>query len=146
MNEGDLIKILEIIMYRLEGKEFVWRLEWSANLKIQGIDVSIRDLDITTNDEGIVIFRNTLKEFIVGDFFSEKINGLSLVCNINGFEVEINSYWDRKKDMFDKIENLLWQWLEIPILPLEYAKIFYELIDRRDKVDLISNYLLNNSK
>lgn len=103
-------------------------------------------MDITTNDEGIVIFRNTLKEFIVGDFFSEKINGLSLVCNINGFEVEINSYWDRKKYMFDKIENLLWQWLEIPILPLEYAKIFYELIERRDKVDLISNYLLNNSK
>lgn len=146
MNEDDLIKILETIIYRLEGKEFVWRLEWSANLKIQGIDVSIRDLDITTNDEGIVIFRNTLKEFIVVDFFSEKINGSSLICNINGFEVEINSYWDRKKDMFDKIENLLWQWLEIPILPLEYAKTFYELIDRKEKVDLISNYLLNNSK
>lgn len=141
MEEKDVQEILKIILDCLQGKEFVWRLEGSANLKIQGIDVSIGDLDITTNDEGIGIFRNTLKKFIVKDFFSQKINGLSLICNICGFEVEINSYGDRKFDMFDKIEKITWKGLQIPILPLEYAKIFYELINRKEKVDLIAKYL-----
>jgi len=141
MDEQDIKEILQIILDSLQGKEFIWRLEGSANLKIQGVDVSIRDLDITTNNNGIEIFREALKKFIVKDFFSQKINGHSIVCNINTFEVEINSYGDRKLDMFDKTEKILWNDLQIPILPLEYAKKFYELINRKEKVDLISKYL-----
>ena len=141
MNEKNIQKILQIILDSLQGKEFIWRIEGSANLKIQGVDVSVRDLDITTNGEGIEIFRNALKEYIVKDFFNQKINGLSLVCDIKGFEVEINSYGDRRLDMFDKTKKILWQNLQIPILPLEYAKKFYELINRKEKVDLISKYL-----
>jgi len=141
MDEQDIKEILQIILDSLQGKEFIWRLEGSANLKIQGVDVSIRDLDITTNNNGIEIFREALKKFIVKDFFSQKIKGHSIVCNINDFEVEINSYGDRKLDMFNKTEKILWNDLQIPILPLEYAKKFYELINRKEKVDLISKYL-----
>jgi len=141
MNKQNIKEILRTILDNLKGKEFIWRLEGSANLKIQGVNVSVRDLDITTNDEGIEIFRNTLKKFIIKDFFSQKINGQSLVCNINGFEVEINSYGDRRLSMFDKIKKIWWNDLQIPILPLEYAKKFYELINRKEKVDLISKYL-----
>ncbi|MCD6149663.1 hypothetical protein J7J13_02665 [bacterium] len=141
MNEKDIQEILQIILDSLQGKEFIWRLEGSANLKIQGVDVSVRDLDITTNDEGIEIFRNALKKYTVKDFFSQKINGRSIVCDINNFEVEINSYGDRQLDMFNKTKKILWNDLQIPILPLEYAKKFYELINRKEKVDLISRYL-----
>jgi|TARA_B100001971_G_C17792119_1_gene335055 hypothetical protein len=141
MNEQNIKDILQIILDSLQGKEFVWRLEGSANLKIQGVEVSVQDLDITTNDEGIEIFRNALKKYIVKDFFSQKINGRSIVCDINNFEIEINSYGDRELDMFDKTEKIFWNDLKIPILPLEYAKKFYELINRKEKVDLISKYL-----
>ena len=82
-----------------------------------------------------------MKKYIVKDFFNQKINGRSLVCDINGFEVEINSYGDRKLDMFDKAEKISWNNLQVPILPLKYAKKFYELINRKEKVDLISEYL-----
>jgi len=141
MDEQNIKEILQIILDSLQGKEFVWRLEGSANLKIQGVEVTVQDLDITTNDSGIEIFRNTLKKYIVKDFFSQKINGRSLVCDINGFEVEINSYGDRELDMFDKTKKIFWNDLQIPVLPLKYAKKFYELINRKEKVDLISNYL-----
>jgi len=141
MDEQNIKEILQILLDSLQDKEFIWRLEGSANLKIQGVDVSIGDLDITTNEGGIKIFRNALKKFIVKDFFSQKINGRLLVCDINGFKIEINSYGDRKLDMFDKTEKILWNDLQIPILPLEYAKKFYELINRKEKVDLISKYL-----
>ena len=45
--------------------------------------------------------------------------------------------------MFNKTKKILWNDLQIPVLPLEYAKKFYELINRKEKVDLISKYLLN---
>lgn len=138
MEEADIKNVLKIILDRLQSKEFIWRLEGSANLKIQGIEVSVRDLDITTNEEGNKIFKNLLKDFIVKDFFSEKVKGRSLICNINGFEAEINCYGDRKIEMFDKTKMISWKGLKVPILPLKQAKIFYELINRKDKVDLIS--------
>ncbi len=141
MNEENIKEILHIILDSLQGKEFIWRLEGSANLRIQGIEVSIRDLDITTNEKGIEIFRNTLKKYIIKDFFSQKIKGHSIICNINGFEIEINAYGDKELKMFDKTKKILWNDLEIPILPLKYAKKFYEFINYKDKVDLISKYL-----
>jgi len=143
MDEQNIKETLQIILDSFQGKEFLWRLEGSANLKIQGVDVSVRDLDITTNDEGIEIFRGALKKFIVKDFFSQKINGGSIICNINNFEIEINSYGDRELDMLDKTKKILWNDLQIPVLPLKYAKKFYELINRKEKVDLISKYLSN---
>ena len=141
MDEQNIKEILQIILDSLQGKEFTWRLEGSTNLKIQGIEVSVQDLDITTNNKGIEIFRSALKKYIVKDFFSQKINGRSIVCDINNFEIEINSYSNQKLDMFDKTEKIFWNNLQIPILPLEYAKKFYELINRKEKVDLISKYL-----
>lgn len=140
MNEQNIKGILQIILESLQNKDFVWRLEGSANLKIQGVEVTVQDLDITTNDDGIDIFRKALKKYIVKDFFSKKINGLSIVCDINNFEVEINSYGDKKLNMFDKTKKISWKNLIIPILPLEYAKIFYELINRNEKVELISSH------
>ncbi|MBT3297779.1 hypothetical protein HN385_02550 [archaeon] len=141
MQTKDIKKTIKIILSNLKGKTFIWRLEGSANLVIQGVDTTVRDLDITTNYEGIKIFREALKKFIVKDFISEKINGRSIVCDILGFEVEINYYGDRTLNMFDKSKKIIWQNLEIPILPLKYAKQFYETIKRTKKVELISRYL-----
>jgi 8-oxo-dGTP diphosphatase len=143
MDEKDIKKILQIILRNLGDKQVNWRLEGSANLKIQGVEVSVRDLDITTNENGNEIFKNTLKEFVIKDFFSKKVMGRSLICNINGFEVEINCYGDRKLEMFDKTEKISWNGMKIPILPLEYAKKFYEAINRNEKAGIISNYLKN---
>jgi len=141
MNEEQIYNLLKLIIDRLKGKEFVWRLEGSINLKIQGVDVNVdADLDITTDDEGMKIFRKTLKKFIVKDFFSQKIKGHSIVCDINGLEVEINSYGD-KRDMFDKIKKITWKNFNIPILPLPYAKQFYQFINYTEKVALIEKHL-----
>jgi|SRR3989344_3206714 len=141
MNNENIKEILYIILDHLQDKKVTWRLEGSANLKIQNVETKVNDLDITTNDEGIGIFRDVMKEFIVKDFFSEKINGISLVCNIIGFEVEINSYGNRELNMFDRTRIIFWNGIKIPILPLEYAKKFYESINRKDKVDLILRYI-----
>ncbi len=141
MNDEDIKEILEIILESLSGKDVHWRLEGSANLRVQGVEVSVRDLDIVTNDDGIKVFRKALKQFIVKDFFSQKVNGPSLVLDINNFEVEINSYGDTELRMLDKIEVILWNGLQIPVLPLDCAKRFYELIERSEKIDVICKHL-----
>ena len=43
--------------------------------------------------------------------------------------------------MFNKTKVIDWQGLKIPILPLKYAKKFYQSIGRQKKVDLINKYL-----
>ncbi|MFH1316679.1 MAG: hypothetical protein ABII01_04120 [Candidatus Woesearchaeota archaeon] len=47
---------------------------------------------------------------------------------------------DRRLDMFDKTEKIEWKRLHIPILPLNYTRKFYEMINKK-KVELISKYL-----
>ncbi|MFA5061294.1 MAG: hypothetical protein WC494_03190 [Candidatus Pacearchaeota archaeon] len=145
MEEKDIREVLKITLERLRDKKPVWQLEGSANLMIQGLDVSIRDLDITTNEEGIEIFREALKDLITKDFYSDKIKGPSLICDINGFEVEINCYGDRDKNYFDEVRIINWGELEVPILPLECALEFYKSIGREEKVKLIEDYLKNKS-
>jgi len=141
MNEWDIKKVLQTILQLLPQEPCVWRVEWSANLKIQGIDLSVQDIDITTNKEGIQVVRDALKKYIIHDAFNTKIDARSLVCKMNNFEIEINYYNDSRLHMFDNIEEIVWNDLPIPILPLEHAKMFYTLIGRKKKADIISTHL-----
>ncbi len=141
MEERDIKKILEIIIKRLDNQNVSWQLEGSANLFVQGIDISIRDLDITTNEKYIAIFREYLKDFIVKDYFSEKIKGSSLICNINGFEVEICCYNNKNPVSLENSKYIKWNNLSIPINPLEKALEFYKFINYKDKVKLIEDFL-----
>jgi hypothetical protein len=43
--------------------------------------------------------------------------------------------------MFDKAKNILWNDLQISILQLEYVKVFYKSINRKEKIDLITKHL-----
>ncbi|MCD6279785.1 hypothetical protein J7J26_03380 [Candidatus Micrarchaeota archaeon] len=138
---NDIKQVLRIITDNIKDNEPVWRLDGSANLKLQGVDVKVRDIDIATDDNGVRIFKNCLSRYVVKDFFNKKINSDSLICNINGFEIEINNYKNEKLCMFDKIKYISWEDMNIPILPLIYAKRFYELIDRKDKVKLLGEIL-----
>lgn len=141
MEDKNLKKILELILTKLKNEKIVWRLDGSTNLKIQGMTVTINDLDITTNEEGQKIFKEKLKEYVQEHYYSKKINGNTLICKINNFEVEINVYEDRGKEYFEDIKKIKWQGLIVPIMPLVQAKEFYERIGRDEKVELINKHL-----
>lgn len=140
MDDQDIKKVLQVIV----GTKCDWRLDGSANLRVQGMDVSVRDIDLMTSDEGLDVFRKSLKKLIVHDFFNEKIQAQSLLCNIYGFEVEINSYKREELVMLDQTTNTKWEELEIPILPLKFAAKFYELTNRMEKAELITAFINHN--
>lgn len=148
MEENNIYEILNVILRKIKGKRILWRLEGSANLKLQGVSVSVHDLDIATDAEGIKIFREVLREYIIGDSYREDISSEALLLNILGFEVEIlNRKPDKKRlNMFDKIGKIGWRDLTLPILPLVYALEFYKRIERSEKVKIIKAYLEKKSK
>ena len=137
MNDNEILDILKLVIDKIKGKQFLWRVEGSANLRILGVDVVPNDFDITTSKEGVKIFREVLKEFIV----KEVRQGDWLVLKLLGSEVDIHSYNDAKFEMLDKIKKIKWRGIEVPILPLPYAKKFYELINRQEKVEIIEKHL-----
>jgi len=139
MKETEILQILKLITDRLKDKEVTWRIDGSANLLVQGVEVNVNDLDITADDA--YVFSDVLKEFVVKEFYNEKIKAKSVVCDINSKEVEINCYDNKELNMFNKIETIEWNDLRIPVLPLLDAKEFYKLIDRKDKIELIEKHL-----
>ncbi|MDO8509149.1 MAG: hypothetical protein Q7S27_05700 [Nanoarchaeota archaeon] len=141
LSESDIYEVLKLVTNRIRDKRGIWRLEGSANLKVQGVDVSVRDLDITANSGIIPIFREALNEYLKKDFYNKKIRANSLIFNINNSELEVNNYDSENLNFFDKIKLFHWKGLEIPILPLKEAKQFYKIINKKEKVDLIESYL-----
>lgn len=141
LSDKKISEVLSFILKKIKSKNFIWRLEGSLNLRVQSLKVSVRDIDITTSQEGILIFREALKDYIKKDFFNEKIKAHSLLCDMSGAELEINAYQDVKLNFFDEIKIKRWKGLKLPILPLESAKKFYEMISRNEKATLIENFL-----
>lgn len=137
-----VLNVLEIIIDVLQGKKINWRLCGSANLMIQGVEVHIGDVDITTDAEGLVILRDVLKQYIAEDYYDEHIAATSIKCVMGYYKFEINSYSDEKYSMLDKAVLIDRQGLTFPVLPLEDAIRFYKLIERIDKVNLIQQHLI----
>lgn len=141
MNETDVYKVLQTISDAIQDHDFIWRLDGSSNLLLQGVAVSVRDLDIATTKQGHDIFSAVLQQYVLKDYFKEEIKSNCLICDIFGFEVEILSGGRSELDMFDKIDIISWRGLQVPILPLIDAKRFYEFIGRQERVALIETYL-----
>ncbi len=146
MDEKKLYNLLKFIFNRLEGVDPNWRLDGSANLLVQGIDLKPNDLDIATDDKGLEVFYGLFEEFIISDKFGEVSSGIILELSVKGEEVEINSYNDSSLSKLDKIKISTWKDLPLPILPLKDAKEFYRQIEREEKVKIIVDKLKINQK
>ena len=143
MNDDQLKNALLIISSNLPTTKFTWRLEGSANLRIQGVKTDVNDLDITTNERGLDIFKIALKEYLIKEYKNNNKESHILLFKIKDCEVEVASYKNTKKNYFDKIKFINYNSSSIPILPLTYAKESYKLINKPAKVRLIEKHLVN---
>lgn len=142
MDEKQLYLALSNILQSIKKEIVNWRIEGSTNLFIQGIPIKPLDLDIATDKTGLFKFEKALQRYSPKKVFSEKVKCETLKCTIAGIQVEIICYEsDDRRAMFDKARPITWSRLELPCLPLEYAKQFYENIQLPDKVEIIEKYL-----
>lgn len=135
MNKEKIRAVLGIL---LEKQIPGWRLDGSANLFVQGIKVIPRDIDIVTTKEGVDAFA---KAFGVATRHLQKTGAYNAAFVIKGVPVDVNFYTERPElNMMDRFASVDWQGLKLLCLPLCDAKRFYELINRKDKVELLSEY------
>lgn len=63
------------------------------------------------------------------------------MAKINDVELEINCYDDKALRMLDKARLQEWEGLNLPVLPLPYAAVFYKTIGKKSKTQLIKSSL-----
>jgi hypothetical protein len=63
--EERFLRVLRIIIDRLEGRGIDWALSGSSNLALQGMNLTPKDIDIITTKEGAYEIANALKEFMI---------------------------------------------------------------------------------
>ncbi len=141
MEEQAIYDVLTYIIKKIENRSIIWRLEGSANLRIQGIPLPVKDLDITTDKDGIKTFEEILGSEIQKLYYNQRTQSSSLIASILGEAVEINNYNQKGLNMLDRMKPITWKGLEFPILPLPAAREFYHRIKRNEKVQIIDNYL-----
>lgn len=140
MKHENLFEALGIIYDSVKDEKIIWRVNGSFNLLLHEIDIDVHDLDIETDEKGIGIFREKLKEFILDDRYKKDIKSHSLMLNIEGVEVEILAHDNHLLAMFDKIIYIKNDQMEIPAISLEDLKTFYKMTGNEEKVALISNH------
>lgn len=141
MEDVELERVLRTILNQLRTKHFPWRLDGSANLRVQGLSTAVNDLDLATNNDGLRLFKSCLEQYPLQEGFNEKTKAKFLLATIGKVMVEINCYDDFSLRLFDKIAFVNWKGLSLPCLPLLEAREFYRRIHRLEKVELIQKHL-----
>ena len=141
MNQQTLRKILAVVLEKLEEMPMTWRLEGSANLFVQEVATEVRCVDICTTKTGINLCNELFAHSVIQRKYKQDIRSEVLTLRLFGEEVELLAYDEPEKTFFDKTTVKEWEGLQVHILPLEYAKTFYEKIGRKEKVKLIEEYL-----
>jgi len=138
----------------VQGKNILWILSGSTSLAIQGVDVSIGDIDILTNQQGSKVFDELLDEYRIKapEYLpSEKYQSYLGVYEIDDVKVEVQGEFQYKmKDgswsipsQKRKIFHRDFEGMNLPMLSLEQELQEYENNNRLDKVEKIKEALKN---
>jgi hypothetical protein len=143
LSDDEIYRVLKVVVEGVGGKEVAWRVEGSANLRVQGVEVEVNDVDILTTPEGYAVLKEALKEFVVSDKWVDEKKKQSLICDVGGVELEVLWYEEKELNMFEAVQDMQWKGLALRVLPLEDAKRFYEMIGKKEKVLLLEEHLKN---
>lgn len=132
-----------------------WVLTGSAGLRLQGVDVPVRDIDIQSDQLGI---NQILEKFEAknreGPYSKETsiMRSYFAVIEINNIKVELigevqhrqpDGSWGEKVDVRKYRHWITWKGILLPILDLEYEAEAYERLGRLEKVKVIRETLKN---
>jgi hypothetical protein len=141
---------LRTLLETLRPQEFVWILTGSASLRLQGVDVTVNDLDLECQPQAIRRIEQALSEYIttpVHLWESDRIRSLDGKALLGGVDVELiadlevldsDGSWKKVIDFEQRIW-LEWQGLQLPVFPLEIEAAAYQAMGRLDKTILITS-------
>ncbi|MBR9706085.1 hypothetical protein GOV14_03560 [Candidatus Pacearchaeota archaeon] len=141
-----LNKILELITSKLKGLNYAFI--GSISVKAQGVkEIKPRDIDILTTPEELKTIVEKLKEHQTKEVYFDESNGRNsyrTFFEIDGIEIEVLGNVNnvvRSKNSLDKKIIVKHDDLELSCLPLKEEITAYEKMGRKDKADMIKNFL-----
>ena len=141
---------------RLEDRQINWVVTGSLGMALQGVPVTVHDIDIQTDEDGAYEIERCFSECVIKPVrysLSEQIRSHFGMLEIDGIQVEIMG--DLQKRLGDqswekpvKVECYK-QWVEtdgmrIPVLSLEYEYQAYLNLGRSEKAEILRNWLQEN--
>lgn len=141
--------VLAFLVGRVPPTEKLWTLTGSAGLRLQGVDLSVNDLDLQTDGKTVFLLEKELAEFMkVPVHLWETEHTLSYhgQAEINGLQVELlgairhrqpDGTWGMKLDIESEIVWVEWREQKVPVLSLEHEAVAYEKMGRTQKAERI---------
>jgi hypothetical protein len=141
-------RALQIILNRIPPDEMPWALTGSAGPRLQGVDLTVHDLDLQTDEQHIYAIEERLVEFVrtpVHTWETSHMHSLDGRAEIEGIEVEFlanithllpDGTWSSLTD-FSRLRLLDWHGQSVPTFPLEDEAEAYQSMGRIEKAALI---------
>jgi len=148
MIESNFREVFKIIYEKLKENEINWAVIGSTNMKLQGMKVKPRDLDIIIHLKDLVKMKDIFSEYEVSPITKLKpiVNSAwEIILNIK--DVEVQFLGEKEGGVYDRKlieENLVYiniDRLKIPCFKLEIDARAYEQTGRIEKAKLIRNFL-----
>jgi hypothetical protein len=149
--------VLDFLLKEMPPSEYPWTLTGSAGLRLQGVDVSVHDLDLQTDAATVFLMEEKLSSYMnVPVHLWETEHTLSYhgQAEIRGVQVELlgdirhrfaGRAWDESLEIRSVLVWLAWHDLEVPVLSLGYEVLAYEKMGRTQKAGLIRAALRKES-
>ncbi len=157
MIEPAYIEVLRKIYTRLKDSDVNWAVTGSLGFALQGVPVTVHDIDIQTDKSGAYKIENLLSEFVVSKVTlssTEKIRSHFGKLMINGIKVEIMGDLQKRREdgsweavdlsKYKRVVEI--QGMKIPVLSLEYEYQAYMRLGRIDKAEMLREWLKRQRK
>jgi hypothetical protein len=146
-------RVLSFLVARIDPSDYLWTLTGSAGLRLQGVDLTVHDLDLQTDARTIYRLEKNLAEFMkvpVHIWESEHTLSYHGQAEIEGLQVELlgdirhrgaAGAWLPPLDIPSVLVWVEWRGLQIPVLSLAHEALAYEKMGRTQKAELIRSAL-----
>jgi hypothetical protein len=150
-------KVLRFLMENIPPAEKLWALTGSAGLRLQGVDLSVHDLDLQTDVETVFVLEKELVDYMnvpVHLWETEYTLSYHGQAEIHGLQVELlgdirhrgpDGAWGPALDIKSVLVWVEWQDLNIPVLSLAHEAVAYEKMGRLEKAERIRSAIRKES-
>lgn len=152
MIEPRILTALEMIHAVLDGAPVLWTITGSLGMALQGLPVSVRDIDLQTDAPGADAIVTALGEFVRQPLMlreTERMRSIYALLEIEGVEVEIigdiqrreaGADWEPPVDLKRVRRWAHYDEMMLPVLSIAYEAGAYRRMERAQKADMLQKW------
>ena len=156
--DSNIVDALRTIYTKLSETNILWVIGGSLALKLIGLDVKPRDIDLFTNETGAYEIEKTLAEYLIKNVslsMKDNIRSHYGILNVHGVEVEIighiefkdeRNIWESGRKLEEVVDIFEYEGMKLPLMQIESQLKGYTKIKRTEKIKIIEEWLVKQKK